>query len=34
MSLYIRPNARLTCNEVNTKDATDAQLLEVSGELG
>ena len=34
MSLYIRPNAAFNLHEVNTKDATDAQLLEVSGELG
>jgi phosphoribosylformylglycinamidine synthase II len=34
MSLYIRPNAAFNLHEVNTKDATDAQLSEVSGELG
>ena len=34
MSLYTRTNAAFNLHEINTKDATDAQLAEVSGELG
>ena len=34
MSLYNRTNAAFNLHEINTKDATDAQLTEVSGELG
>ena len=34
MSLFIRTNAAFNLHEINTKDATDAQLTEVSGELG
>jgi phosphoribosylformylglycinamidine synthase II len=34
MSLYNRNNAAFNLHEINTKDATDAQLTEVSGELG
>jgi phosphoribosylformylglycinamidine synthase len=34
MSLFTRTNAPFNLHEINTKDATDAQLAEVSGELG
>jgi len=34
MSLYKRTNDAFTLHEVNTADATDQQLIEVSGELG
>ena len=34
MSLYTRTNAAFNLHEIKTKDATDAELAEVSGELG
>jgi len=34
MSLYTRKSATFSLHEVNTRDATDQQLREVSGELG
>ncbi len=34
MSLYTRANTAFTMHEVNTRDATDQQLQEVSSELG
>ncbi len=34
MSLFTRTNAAFNLHEINTKDATDHQLAEVSGELG